>query len=87
MKKQVGKIAISRLFLKDISRTERSELYDVFAVFIPVYIQDNPISDKVLYWGYSTKFDWVNEGEETPTYDVIVTIMQDGSNDITFKRL
>lgn len=86
MKRRIGKIKISWPLIKNAYSTKRSDLYSLFAKFIPVCIESNPILDQVVYWGTSYCFDEISEGEEVPFYDAIITVT-DGENLIEFKRL
>jgi len=83
---KAGKIKISRTYINDVRRSEISDLYLVFNQFIPVYIQDNPMDEQLIYWGYSNQFDDIKEGEVVPLYDVILTTNDTGAT-IEFKRL
>lgn len=77
MGRRIGQIKISRDFISDIYKTENSDLFAVFAQFIPIYIEDNPVYNYKIYYGISNEFDEILEGEVPPLYDVILTVCED----------
>ena len=82
-----GKLKISRDYIKDAKLGTSTLLYKVFTHFIPLYIEDNPCLDYVVYYGTSEHFDIIKEGEIPPFYDVVLTVIENDSLKIEFKRL
>lgn len=77
--KRKGIVKIGKCHFED----NYNDLKAVFAVFIPVYIQDEPWMDVILYYGYSDYFDEIEEGSQTPEY---VAVVQHIDDKIVFKE-
>lgn len=85
LKKRRGFFVISKEFIED-NITE--EFINVFKNFIPINIQ---VSNKYLfedylkYYGYSTLFRELKEGELIPEYNVIITRHKDKSKSFSVR--
>lgn len=56
----------------------------LFSIFLPIKAEHDFVSSKITYWGYSEKFDEVEEGHVIPQYDFV---FEDKNGAIAFKEV
>lgn len=85
LKKRKGIFRLSKSLVVGEAADENN-LFALFSLFIPVFIEDNPFYDYKTYFGYSKLFDVLEEGETIPIYMPIINHDFTRIVSIEFKR-
>lgn len=74
LKNRKGSVKIRKKLIDDALKDVNKLLEHFFKDFFPVNMEYCHFDDNFIYYGYSSQFKEIQEGEEIPEYNAMITI-------------